>query len=145
MNRQEAIEILETIQEVYPKFVLSKRKANMLLPVLQEMDYQQVTEKLSHHVATHPYAPTMEEIAAYPAVENNYLQLVRAWREEAASVPADVKMSFYQRMNTLLAEKAAAGTTSIETQNVLASEQKPSPMRQEMQKQGKGESHDSDD
>lgn len=112
MNRDNAVEVLETINEMYPKFDLSKRKARMLLRTLQEMDYTRVMDKLSKHVATYPYAPTIEEIAAYPPVENNHLQLVRAWKREAAMVPADVKADFYQKMNALLSEKAA-GTESI--------------------------------
>lgn len=107
MNQHEGIALLQTIQEVYPKYDLSKRKAGMLLKALQDMDYMLVMERLSSHVASHPYPPTIEEIAAYATDENKALHQIQAWREEAAMVPADVKVSFYRKMNALLSKKQA--------------------------------------
>lgn len=70
MNRNEAIDVLETIRDIYPKFEVSERKANILIPKLQPMDYGLVMEKLSAHVAAHPYPPTIAEIAAFPPEAN---------------------------------------------------------------------------
>lgn len=51
MNQREAIEVLESIRDIYPKSDQTKRKANMLLPKLTQMDFPLVMEKLSAHVA----------------------------------------------------------------------------------------------
>lgn len=106
MNRDEAIDVLETIRDIYPKFDVSERKAKILLPQLAPMDYELVMEKLSTHTVSHPYPPTIKEIAVYPPEENNHLQLISQWREEAAKVPETVKQNFREQMAKLIKEKS---------------------------------------
>jgi len=105
MNRNEAIDVLETIRDIYPKFNVTERKAKILLPQLTPMDYGLVMEKLSAYVAANPFPPTIAEIAAYPPEENEYLDRISKWREEAAQVPDGVKQSFHEQMVKLLKEK----------------------------------------
>ena len=106
MNKQEAILVLETICDIYPKFEVSKKKAHMLVPQLMQMDYALVMEKLSAYVGTHPFAPTLADIAAYPPVCNDHLANINRWRAEAATVPDDVKQNFYKQLSNLLKDKS---------------------------------------
>src|SRR5699024_6296685 len=106
MNRNEAIDVLETIRDIYPKFDVSERKATILLPQLAPMDYGLVMEKLSASVAANPFPPTIAAIAAYPPEENEHLDKISKWREEAAQVPDGVKQAFQAQMIKLLKEKS---------------------------------------
>src|SRR5699024_12388827 len=83
MNQEEAIHVLETIKDIYPTYAISKIKAKMLIPELLPMDYSLVMEKLAKHVKDHPYAPTISEIAAYPKQQNEQLDSLKKWREQA--------------------------------------------------------------
>ncbi|WP_404452563.1 hypothetical protein LG329_00275 [Virgibacillus necropolis] len=105
MNKQEAINVLETIRDIYPKFEVTKRKASLLIPQLKQMDYPLVMKKLSAFVATHPYAPTLAEIAVYPEEDNVHLANIHKWRAEADKVPIELKHAFHERMVKLLKEK----------------------------------------
>lgn len=105
MNRQQAIQVLELIRDLYPRYNISKEKAKMLIPSLLPMDYERVRENLAAYVATHPYAPTIAEIAAYPVVQNEQLDQLDVWREEAADVPLEMKQKFQQKMIRLLGDK----------------------------------------
>lgn len=102
MTKEEAIEVLKTINEMYPKFNLTKRKAMVLLPNLKAMDYDGVMLKLSFHVMDHPYPPTLNEIASYPAEENSALQEVGQWMEEAKEVSPEVKDAFQEQFKQLV-------------------------------------------
>ncbi|WP_430787145.1 hypothetical protein VBD025_15670 [Virgibacillus flavescens] len=106
MNKQEAIQVLETIGDIYPKFEVSKKKAHMLVPQLMQMDYALVMEKLSVYVGTHPFAPTLADIAAYPPVSNSHLENIDKWRAEAATVSSEVKQAFHKQLTKLLKEKS---------------------------------------
>src|SRR5690625_5117776 len=106
MNRNEAIDMLETIRDIYPKFNVTERKAKILLPQLAPMDYSLVMEKLSAYVAVNPFPPTIAAIAAYPPEVNEYLDRISKWREEAAQVPDGVKQAFHEQMVKLLKEKS---------------------------------------
>lgn len=106
MNYEEAIIVLETIGELYPKYEVSVRKAQMLAPQLMKMDYARVLENLSDYVAAHPFAPTLAEIAGFPVESNDHLDNINVWRAEAAKVPDEIKHHFHKQMITLLKDKA---------------------------------------
>ncbi|SES62096.1 Loader and inhibitor of phage G40P [Oceanobacillus limi] len=106
MNRQEAIDILETIKELYPKFEVTKRKVKMLIPQLEQMEYRLVMDKLAAYVAKSPFAPTIADIAAFPPKENAYLDKMNKWQKEAAAVPEDMKLRFRNELIRLVKEKA---------------------------------------
>lgn len=108
MNKKEEIHVLEMMQDFYPKYNLSKEKAKMLIPALLPMEYERVMEKLAAFVASHPYAPTIAEIAAYPPVRNEQLDEVSVWKKEAANVPEEIKRVFHLKMSELLQDKAYA-------------------------------------
>ncbi|MUV37802.1 hypothetical protein JNUCC1_01608 [Lentibacillus sp. JNUCC-1] len=78
------------------------------MPLLKKMDYQAVFDKLSHHVATSPYVPTLAEIAAYPPEENLHLEQMKQWKAEAAKVPQETKERFLEAMHKLIKEKSGA-------------------------------------
>lgn len=105
MNRQQAIHVLELIRDLYPRYNISKEKAEMLIPALLPMDYERVRENLAVYVATHPYAPTIAEIAANPVEKNESFDQLDAWREEAANVPVEIKQNFQRKMVLLLEGK----------------------------------------
>ncbi|ASK64205.1 hypothetical protein CFK37_19665 [Virgibacillus phasianinus] len=109
MNQQEAIHVLETIGDIYPKFEVSKQKAHLLIQQLIQMDYDLVMEKLSAYVGAHAFAPTLAEIAAYPPVCNDHLENITRWRAEAATVPTEVKRAFHQKLTKLLKDKTNHG------------------------------------
>lgn len=106
MDKSEAIQVLETIRDIYPKYEVSKKKAQMLIPQLKQMDHELVMERLSAHLATCPYPPTITEIAAYPAESNDHLEEIKRWRTEASKVPNEIKQVFHQQMIKLIEEKA---------------------------------------
>ncbi|GAB3059590.1 hypothetical protein [Virgibacillus ainsalahensis] len=110
MTKEEAIAILETIAEVYPKFEMTKKKAKLLLPQLKQMDYNRVMDKLSAYVVKYPYAPTIAEIAAYPPEPNEHLEKMSQWQEEAVRVPAETKERFRAAMIRLITEKSNDAT-----------------------------------
>ncbi|RDW19675.1 hypothetical protein [Oceanobacillus chungangensis] len=106
MLHQEAIEVLKTINEMYPKFNLTKRKAAMLLPNLKEMDYPGVMRNLSLFIMQNPYPPMLSEIAAYPEVEDSHIEEMMKWHEEAEKVPPEVKKQFLEEFDKLVQKKA---------------------------------------
>ncbi|MRG87620.1 hypothetical protein [Salinibacillus xinjiangensis] len=42
MTYEEAVQILESITELYPKFTITEQKAQLLIPMLTKMNYRQV-------------------------------------------------------------------------------------------------------
>lgn len=106
MTEHEAIEVLETIDELYPRFQLSKRKAKVLLPHLKQMEFDGVMNKLFVYVSENAYPPTIAEIAVYPPEPNHHLEELQRWKEEAAKVPQEVKDKFHQAIQQLLKEKS---------------------------------------
>lgn len=107
MTYEEAIEVLETISELYPnKFELTERKARILIPKLKEMDVTRVLERLADFAAEHPFPPTISEIAAYPPEKNEHLGKMKEWEKEAANVPEDLKHQFRDKLNELVKEKS---------------------------------------
>ncbi|MED4126465.1 hypothetical protein P4641_21250 [Halalkalibacterium halodurans] len=103
MTRDQAIEILQMIAELYPRFELSKAKAQVMLPALERMEYQGVLDRLEQHVAEKPYAPTLAEIAAYPREENQVLDRYQRYAEEARRNPPtdDQKRAFKKQFEAL--------------------------------------------
>jgi len=101
MNNEQAFDVLDTIAELYPKFVISKRKVDIFLPKLMKMDYSKVLEKLSAYAAEYPYAPTLSEIAAYPPDNTHLEKLIPQWEKEAALVSEETKIQFKQQLDTL--------------------------------------------
>ncbi|RDW17500.1 hypothetical protein CWR48_13320 [Oceanobacillus arenosus] len=106
MLQQEAIEVLKTINEMYPKFNLTKRKAAMLLPNLKEMDYPGVMRNLSLFIMQSPYPPMLSEIAAYPEVADSHIEEMLKWHEEAEKVPPELKKQLLEAFEKLVEKKA---------------------------------------
>jgi hypothetical protein len=107
MNKVEAIEVLESISELYPgRFELTERKVRILLPKLLEMDFERVMAKLSDYAAEKPYPPTIAEIAAYAPENNEHLAEMRKWEQEAAQVPEETKRQFREQLKKLIQEKS---------------------------------------
>lgn len=107
MTTDEALEILKTINEMYPKFNLTKRKAKILIPSLKQMDYTGVLKNLSTHVMHQLYPPMLSEIAAYPPVteKDSSLAEIEKWEEEAKKVTPEMKQHFEKQFEKLLQEK----------------------------------------
>src|SRR5699024_1665631 len=105
MTNQEALEVLKTINEMYPRFNLTKRKAAMLIPNLKPMDYDGVMANLSAYVMDSPYPPLLSEIAAYPDEGESMLEKMEEWQAEAEKVPQEVKDNFRKEMQRLLQQK----------------------------------------
>jgi len=104
MNKQEASHVLQTIKELYPTFHLSQMKVAMLMRKLLPMDYEEVIKNVMKHVATHPYPPTIAEIAAYPKQQTEEIDKLDAWRKQAQDVSPEMKEQFFQKMYQLLKE-----------------------------------------
>lgn len=94
MTKEEAVEILQTIQEMYPDFGLTKRKAIVLIPNMLDMDFKGVMQNLSIYAMKFPNPPYLQSIAAYPKEEDKTLQQVQQWQEEAKLVPQEVRDAF---------------------------------------------------
>ena|SRR5699024_5494454 len=105
MTHEEAVSVLETIEEVYPSFSLSKRKANLLIPPLKQMDYDGVMARLSEFIVHHKFAPTIAEIAVYPKKENEHLKQRDQWKKAADNVSPEIKKRFQDAMRKLVTEK----------------------------------------
>ena len=68
MTLDEAIEVMKTIHAYYPdKYLLTRRKVKMVVPLLEQMDYAGVMKKLMDFYAAAPYPPALSEIAVLPA------------------------------------------------------------------------------
>lgn len=105
MIKKEALEVLQTINEMYPRFNLTKRKAKVLVPNLIQMDYQGVMKNLSAYVLEHPYPPMLSEIAAYQDIEESHLEEMEKWREEAKNVSPKVKEQFREQFEQFIKAK----------------------------------------
>lgn len=101
MERNQALEILETINELYPQFELTDRKVKIMLLQLEKMDYDRVMARLNEHIVNSPFPPTLAEIAAYAPEENKHLEQIQKWREEAAKVSPEVKERFRKELERL--------------------------------------------
>ncbi|RWZ54563.1 hypothetical protein EQV77_14945 [Halobacillus fulvus] len=107
MNHNQAIEVLETISELYPrKFDITERVAKILIPKLLKMDFDGVIGKLSDYAVSNPFPPTVSDIAVYPPEENRHLERMKEWEEEAAEVSDEVRKLFLKKLNSLAEEKS---------------------------------------
>ena len=106
MTHEEAIDVLETIAELYPNYSITKKKAKILIPLLKNMDYDGVMENLMHYVAEYHYAPTIAEIAAYPKKEHDYAKKIAQWEEEAKKVTPELRREFQEKFMKLFEEKS---------------------------------------
>lgn len=105
MNRDQALDVLDTIDDLYEKYDLTQRKVKILLPQLMKMDYDRVLQRLSSFVAEYSYAPTLAEIAAYPPVPNTFVEQVQQWKLEADQVPEETKRQFKEQIEQLFKER----------------------------------------
>lgn len=110
MTIDEAMEVLYTMEEMYPKFKLTERKAKILVPNLKKMNFRKVMENLGEHVMHHPYPPQLSEIAAYEEEEveeeeESPLAEIERWKEEAKKVTPEMKLEFQEQLEQLLREK----------------------------------------
>ncbi|MFC7061048.1 hypothetical protein [Halobacillus seohaensis] len=103
MNYDEAVEVLEAMQELfYGKFKISKRKLDFFVPQLEKMEFTPVMDKLYDYASVYPFPPTLSDIAVYPQKPNEHLEKKRQWDEEAANVPEETKRLFEEKFNELL-------------------------------------------
>src|SRR5690606_31703447 len=105
MNQNQAMVVLNSIADLYPKFNLTRRKQQFLIPILIRMDYQGVMNNLAEYVANNPFPPTIAEIAAYPPEPKHQFNLMEKWQEEANKVPEEVKQKFREQFAMLVKEK----------------------------------------
>ena len=82
MDKKELIQVLATIESVYPQFKISDETVLMWLRVAKEMDFRLVMKKLTAHIAKHPFPPVLAEIAVFQETENQFLQQTKRWEEE---------------------------------------------------------------
>ena len=62
MTLDEAIEVMKTIHAYYPdKYHLTRRKVRMIVPLLEQMDYDGVMKKLMDFYIAAPYPPALSE------------------------------------------------------------------------------------
>ena len=61
MDKKEVIQVLATIESVYPQFKISDETVLMWLRVMKEMDCKLVMQKLTAHIARHPFPPVLAE------------------------------------------------------------------------------------
>lgn len=106
MKREEALFVLQTIQEVYPKYDLPEMKVRMLVRELLPMDYVEVMKNLARHTARYPYPPMIAEIAAYPREREEQVERLNQWRKEAEEVPEEMREAFHKQMLKVLEEKS---------------------------------------
>ncbi|AXF56835.1 MULTISPECIES: replicative helicase loader/inhibitor [Bacillaceae] len=102
-----AIDILESIAAVYPRFELSEKKIKIIMPALLKMDYEGVMDNVERHVTKNPFPPTIAEIASYPAQKNENLEKWQEWELEASKVSQERKNQFAIDLKKVLAEKAS--------------------------------------
>ncbi|KOP81317.1 hypothetical protein AMS60_01685 [Bacillus sp. FJAT-21945] len=82
MDKKELIQVLATIESVYPQFKISDEMVFMWLRVMKEMDFTLVMQKLTAHIAKHPFPPVLAEITVFQERENHFLQQTKQWEQE---------------------------------------------------------------
>ena len=82
MDKKEVIQVLATIESVYPQFKISDETVLMWLRVMKEMDCKLVMQKLTAHIARHPFPPVLAEISVFQERENHFLQQTKQWEQE---------------------------------------------------------------
>ncbi|MBB6449836.1 hypothetical protein HNR44_001814 [Geomicrobium halophilum] len=107
MEYNQALDILESISAVYPRFELSEKKVKIIMPALLKMDYEGVMANVERHVTKNPFPPTIADIAAYPVQTNENVEKWREWELEASKVSQERKRQLIINLQKLLAEKAS--------------------------------------
>ncbi|MCP3032875.1 hypothetical protein LF817_16230 [Halobacillus sp. A1] len=103
MTYEEAVEVLETMEDLYHgKFKLTKRRVQFLIPLLEKMEFDGVMGKLFNHASAYPFPPTIADIAHHLPEQNENLEQVKQWEEEAAKVPEEVKLRFEEMFEELV-------------------------------------------
>ncbi|WP_407270395.1 hypothetical protein [Radiobacillus sp. PE A8.2] len=102
MTYEEAIEVLQMLEDLFPKYVVTERKTAVLLPALKTMDYDGVMRNISNHYMESPHAPTLKEVAAYPSQANPHIDQMAKWQEEAKKVTPETKEKFRKAFQELL-------------------------------------------
>ncbi|WP_313798975.1 replicative helicase loader/inhibitor [Cytobacillus sp.] len=82
MDKKDVIQVLAAIESMYPQFKISDEMVLMWLRVMKEMDFQLVMQKLTTHIAKHPFPPVLAEIAGFQERENQFLQQTKQWEQE---------------------------------------------------------------
>jgi hypothetical protein len=82
VEKKEVFQILAKIESVYPQFKINDDTVVMWIEVSKGMDYQLVLQRLTAHIAKHPFPPVLAEIAAFQESENRYLQKTIHWEQE---------------------------------------------------------------
>ena len=106
MDKEQGIEVLETIKEVYPKFEITKRKAKVLVPALMRLDYDGTMRKLQDYILENPFPPAISDIAVFPPAsqrpEEQEWRKIERFREEAKKVRPETREKFRREMKKLL-------------------------------------------
>lgn len=110
MTKEEALNVLDMIDGVYPTFNLTKKKGDILMPQLEKMDFEGVMKKLNAYIAENRFPPTIAEIAVFPPAENPHLEEMKMWEREAAKVPVEIKERFRKALLKLIEEKSCHET-----------------------------------
>ncbi|CAM3778573.1 replicative helicase loader/inhibitor [Alkalicoccus chagannorensis] len=98
MERKQAVAVIDTIMQLYPRAEFTEKKIEILIAALQKMDYKGVMKNLEAYVAEKPYPPTVAEIASYPPEPNEHFKKQQEWEREAAKVPQEKKEEFRRKM-----------------------------------------------
>ncbi len=106
MNKDEALEILRSLSDLFPAYSLTKAKAKNLLPVFEKMDYERVKQNLYAYALEHTYPPTIADIAAFPPDKDDYMDKIKEWQKEAAKVTPEQKAAFLEQFQRLVKEKS---------------------------------------
>lgn len=62
MNKAEVKEILDTIQDAYQNFEITKSRAKLWLDLLSDIHFQAARSNLIHHIQSSKFAPTIADL-----------------------------------------------------------------------------------
>jgi hypothetical protein len=105
MTRDEVKDLFKMISSMYPTFEVSTGKIDTWARMMRKMDFDRVMAKAEKHALENKFPPTIAEIAAFAPEENDHLEKMERWKEEAAQVPPELKQRFNQSIQQLLKEK----------------------------------------
>ncbi|EAE1298267.1 hypothetical protein EP04_01785 [Listeria monocytogenes] len=117
MNRFEAIELLQLINDVYPQFELTEQKASTWVELLKDGHFQKSKEALLTYVKNKKFPPT---IADFLLIENDVTQktteLIKQMRTERllnppileeTNLPVDLKEAILDYRKKKIAKQHA--------------------------------------
>lgn len=106
MTRDEAVDIIDTIIDLYPQFESewTKRKSEIWVSGLMKMDFAKVMHNLEKHVAESRFPPKLAEIAGYPREDSQTLARIQAYEEKAKENPptTEQRQVLQERLDRLL-------------------------------------------